>query len=56
MSAPPPPTATILDGKALAARVRAGLATEAVRLAGRGVTPGLARAVLEELGRSSDDS
>ena len=48
MSAPPPPTATILDGKALAARVRAGLATEAVRLAGRGVTPGLAVVLVGE--------
>jgi methylenetetrahydrofolate dehydrogenase (NADP+) / methenyltetrahydrofolate cyclohydrolase len=48
MSAPTPTTATILDGKALAARVRAGLATEAVRLAARGVTPGLAVVLVGE--------
>jgi methylenetetrahydrofolate dehydrogenase (NADP+)/methenyltetrahydrofolate cyclohydrolase len=35
-------SAKILDGKALAARVRAGLATEAARLTKAGVTPGLA--------------
>jgi methylenetetrahydrofolate dehydrogenase (NADP+)/methenyltetrahydrofolate cyclohydrolase len=34
--------ARLLDGKALAARIRAGLATEAQRLSARGVTPGLA--------------
>jgi methylenetetrahydrofolate dehydrogenase (NADP+)/methenyltetrahydrofolate cyclohydrolase len=48
MPAPTPTTATILDGKALAARVRAGLATEAVRLAARGVTPGLAVVLVGE--------
>ena len=35
-------SAKILDGKALAARVRAELATEAATLAGRGARPGLA--------------
>ena len=35
-------TARRLDGKALAARIRAGLATEAQRLTARGVQPGLA--------------
>jgi methylenetetrahydrofolate dehydrogenase (NADP+) / methenyltetrahydrofolate cyclohydrolase len=35
-------TAKVLDGKALAARIRADLAVEAQRLAARGVTPGLA--------------
>jgi len=35
-------TAKIIDGRALAARVRAGLAEEASRLAGKGITPGLA--------------
>jgi methylenetetrahydrofolate dehydrogenase (NADP+)/methenyltetrahydrofolate cyclohydrolase len=36
------PTAKIIDGKAVAARVRAELATEARRLTAAGVTPGLA--------------
>jgi methylenetetrahydrofolate dehydrogenase (NADP+) / methenyltetrahydrofolate cyclohydrolase len=35
-------SAKIIDGKALAARVRAGLADEARRLAAKGITPGLA--------------
>jgi methylenetetrahydrofolate dehydrogenase (NADP+)/methenyltetrahydrofolate cyclohydrolase len=43
-----PPAARILDGKALAARVRAGLATEAARLTGKGVTPGLAVVLVGE--------
>jgi len=41
-------SAKILDGKALAARVRAGLATEAARLTGKGVTPGLAVVLVGE--------
>jgi methylenetetrahydrofolate dehydrogenase (NADP+)/methenyltetrahydrofolate cyclohydrolase len=41
-------TAKILDGKALAARVRAGLATEAARLTAKGVTPGLAVVLVGE--------
>jgi methylenetetrahydrofolate dehydrogenase (NADP+)/methenyltetrahydrofolate cyclohydrolase len=41
-------SAKILDGKALAARVRAGLATEATRLTKGGVTPGLAVVLLGE--------
>src|SRR5260221_6490339 len=48
MSAPTPTIATILDGRALAARVGGGLATEAVRLAARGVTPGLAVVLVGE--------
>jgi methylenetetrahydrofolate dehydrogenase (NADP+) / methenyltetrahydrofolate cyclohydrolase len=40
--------AKILDGKALAARVRAGLAIEAARLTARGVTPGLAVVLVGE--------
>jgi methylenetetrahydrofolate dehydrogenase (NADP+)/methenyltetrahydrofolate cyclohydrolase len=40
--------AKILDGKALAARVRAGLATEAARLTAKGVTPGLAVVLVGE--------
>ncbi len=35
-------TARIIDGKALAARVREGIAVEVAELASRGVTPGLA--------------
>jgi methylenetetrahydrofolate dehydrogenase (NADP+)/methenyltetrahydrofolate cyclohydrolase len=35
-------TAKVLDGKALAARIRGELALEAKRLSGKGVTPGLA--------------
>jgi methylenetetrahydrofolate dehydrogenase (NADP+)/methenyltetrahydrofolate cyclohydrolase len=35
-------TAKIIDGKTLAAQVRAGLAVEARGLAGKGITPGLA--------------
>lgn len=42
MTSTAPVTATILDGKALAARVRGELADEARRLAGKGITPGLA--------------
>jgi methylenetetrahydrofolate dehydrogenase (NADP+)/methenyltetrahydrofolate cyclohydrolase len=42
------PSARILDGKALAARVRAGLALEAARLTARGVTPGLAVVLVGE--------
>jgi methylenetetrahydrofolate dehydrogenase (NADP+)/methenyltetrahydrofolate cyclohydrolase len=41
-------TAKILDGKALAAHVRAGLAMEAKRLTERGVTPGLAVVLVGE--------
>jgi methylenetetrahydrofolate dehydrogenase (NADP+)/methenyltetrahydrofolate cyclohydrolase len=41
-------SAKILDGKALAARVRAGLATEAARLTKGGVTPGLAVVLVGE--------
>ena len=41
--------AKVLDGKALAARIRAGLADEAKGLAARGVQPGLA----VEIGRAS---
>jgi methylenetetrahydrofolate dehydrogenase (NADP+)/methenyltetrahydrofolate cyclohydrolase len=41
-------SAKILDGKALAARVRAGLATEAARLTAKGVTPGLAVVLVGE--------
>jgi methylenetetrahydrofolate dehydrogenase (NADP+)/methenyltetrahydrofolate cyclohydrolase len=48
MSAPTSSTAKILDGKALAARVRAGLATEAARLTARGVIPGLAVVLVGE--------
>jgi methylenetetrahydrofolate dehydrogenase (NADP+)/methenyltetrahydrofolate cyclohydrolase len=48
MSTPSSPTAKILDGKALAARVRAGLAIEAARLTARGVTPGLAVVLVGE--------
>jgi methylenetetrahydrofolate dehydrogenase (NADP+) / methenyltetrahydrofolate cyclohydrolase len=48
MSAPTSSTAKILDGKALAARVRAGLAIEAARLTARGVTPGLAVVLVGE--------
>ena len=40
--------AKIIDGKALAARVRAGLAEEAKRLAERGVQPGLAVVLVGE--------
>lgn len=44
------PTARILDGKALAARIRAGLATEAQRLTARDpkLTPGLAVVLVGE--------
>jgi len=48
MSASTSSTAKILDGKALAARVRAGLAIEAARLTARGVTPGLAVVLVGE--------
>ncbi|MEA2698742.1 MAG: methylenetetrahydrofolate dehydrogenase / methenyltetrahydrofolate cyclohydrolase [Myxococcales bacterium] len=41
-------TAKILDGKALAARIRAGLADEAKVLAGKGVQPGLAVVLVGE--------
>ncbi len=41
-------TATLIDGKALAARIRAGLATDARRLTARGVTPGLAVVLVGE--------
>ena len=41
-------SAKVLDGKALAARVRAGLATEAARLTAKGVTPGLAVVLVGE--------
>jgi methylenetetrahydrofolate dehydrogenase (NADP+)/methenyltetrahydrofolate cyclohydrolase len=41
-------TAKILDGKALAARIRAGLADEAKVLAGQGVQPGLAVVLVGE--------
>jgi len=41
-------TATLIDGKALAARIRAGLATDAGRLIAKGVTPGLAVVLVGE--------
>jgi len=41
-------SAKILDGKALAARIRAGLAVEARRLSARDVTPGLAVVLVGE--------
>jgi methylenetetrahydrofolate dehydrogenase (NADP+)/methenyltetrahydrofolate cyclohydrolase len=48
MSGPTSAPARILDGKALAARVRAGLTIEAARLTARGVTPGLAVVLVGE--------
>jgi methylenetetrahydrofolate dehydrogenase (NADP+)/methenyltetrahydrofolate cyclohydrolase len=48
MSGPTSGPAKILDGKSLAARVRAGLAIEAARLTAGGVTPGLAVVLVGE--------
>ncbi|WP_428267280.1 bifunctional 5,10-methylenetetrahydrofolate dehydrogenase/5,10-methenyltetrahydrofolate cyclohydrolase [Haliangium sp.] len=46
--APPPAGARVLDGKALAAELRRGLAAETAALAGQGVIPGLAVVLVGE--------